>query len=79
MFHEVTLVDTKSAVLDRATARVEPTGGFSARALVAKQGNSLEDAYDRFMEALARRPGAVVIDASTIDDAYRALVGHLDG
>ncbi len=78
-FQEVTLVDAKSAVLGRATRRVEPAGGFSARALVAKQGSSLEDAYDRYMEELASRPEAVVIDASSIDDAYRALVRHLGG
>ena len=77
MFREVTLVDAKAAVLERATRRVESTGGFSARALAAKQGHSLEDAYDRFMEALAARPEAVVIDASSVDEAYGGLVRHL--
>jgi predicted kinase len=76
-FHEVTLVDAKAAVLDRAIGRVEPSGGFSARALAAKQGHSLEDSYDAFMDALASRPEAVVIDASSIDDAYGALVRYL--
>ena len=79
VFYEVTLVDAKSAVLDRATRRVEPTGGFSARALAAKQGHSLEDAYDHFMEALATRPEAVVIDAGSLDDAYGGLVRYLGG
>lgn len=78
-FREVTLVDAKAAALDRAAGRAEPTGGFSARALVAKQGHSLEDAYDRFMEALASRPEAVVIDAASVDDAYGGLVEHLGG
>ena len=77
-FHEVTLVDARAAVLDRAEHRPETTGGFSARALVAKQGNSLEDAYDRFMEALARRTDPVLIDAASVEEAYAALVRHLD-
>jgi predicted kinase len=77
-FHEVTLVDAKSSVLARAMSRPETTGGFSARALVAKQGNSLEYAYDLFIEALANRPDAVVIDARSIEGAYRALVDYLD-
>jgi len=77
VFCEVTLVDAKAAVLARANRRVEPADGFSARALAAKQGHSLEDAYDRFMEALAIRPEATVIDASSVDDAYGGLVRHL--
>lgn len=43
-FREITLLDEREAVLDRANRRTEPDGGFSARALVAKQGNSLEAA-----------------------------------
>jgi predicted kinase len=77
-FHELTLVDARSAVLARLMSRPETTGGFSARALVAKQGSSLENAYDLFMEALASRPDAVVIDAESIEDSYRALVNYLD-
>jgi hypothetical protein len=69
-------VDAKAAVLERAMNRQE-TGGFSARALVARQGNSLEDAYDRFMESLASRPDAVVIDGASAEDPYNALVRHL--
>lgn len=77
-FHEITLVDAKAAVLARALSRPETTGGFSARALVAKQGDSLANAYDRFMEALADRPDAVVVEAESIEDSYCALVEHLD-
>ena len=76
-FHEVTLVDAKRAVLERAMNRPE-AGGFSALALVAKQGNSLEEAYDRFMEALASRPDAVVINGESVGDSYGALVRYLD-
>jgi predicted kinase len=75
-FHEVTLVDAKASVLERAKSRPE-TDGFSARALVAKQGNSLDDAYDRFMEALAGRPDAVVIDVESAEDPYDMLVTYL--
>jgi hypothetical protein len=71
------LQSNSAAVLDRAIGRVEPSGGFSARALAAKRGHSLEDSYDAFMDALASRPEAVVIDASSIDDAYGALVRYL--
>jgi hypothetical protein len=45
--------------------------------LVAKQGNSLDDAYDRFMEALADRPDAVVIDVESAEDPYDMLVTYL--
>jgi predicted kinase len=77
-FYEVALVDDRGAVLDRAAGRDEPAGGFSARALVARQGNSLEDAYDRFMEALAARPDAVVIRATSQTAAYSALLRLLE-
>lgn len=77
-FHEVTLVDAKEAVLARAISRPEAPGAFSARALVAKQGNSLAEAYDRFMEALASRPDAVVIGAESVEGSYRTLVEHLE-
>lgn len=76
-FVEITLLDERAAVLERALRRSEPDGGFSARALVAKQGNSLESAYDAFVDALAARPDAVVVDASSLDAAYAALVSHL--
>ncbi len=73
-FHEITLLDTKDAVLARLEARSEPRGGFSARALTEKQGNSLEEAYDAFVEVLAARPDAVVVDASPADEAYALVV-----
>ena len=76
-FHDVTLVDAKDVVLERAMNRPE-AGGFSARALVARQGNSLEGAFDRFMEALANRPDAVVIDGELAGDPYDTLVRYLD-
>jgi predicted kinase len=73
-FQEITLLDERAATLERAQNRSEPAGGFSARALVAKQGNSLEEAFDRFVAALAERPDAVVIDAASPDAAYAELV-----
>lgn len=76
-FVEVTLIGPRAEVLDRARNRVEPATGFSARALVERQGNSLEDAYDGFMESLALRPDATVIDAAPADEAYAALVRHV--
>jgi hypothetical protein len=66
-FREITLLDDRAAVLTRATHRSEPNGGFSARALIAKQGNSLEEAYDAFVVALDARPEALIIDASSPD------------
>ncbi|MFL5952722.1 MAG: AAA family ATPase [Gaiellaceae bacterium] len=77
-FHEITLLDEKDAVLRRLEERREPSGDFSARALVEEQGNSLEEAYDRFVEALQSRPDAVVISASSTEDAYAALLRQLD-
>lgn len=76
-FHEITLLDAKDAVMRRLEARNEPSGAFSARALVEKQGSSLEEAYDRFVEALQDRPDAVVISAVTPEDAYAALLRQL--
>ena len=76
-FVEIALLDERAATIERALRREEPSGGFSARALVARQGNSLEEAYDRFVEALAARPEALVIDAGSVDDAYMALLSHL--
>jgi predicted kinase len=73
-FHELALMDDRDAVLRRAAGRVEPAGGFSARALAERQGSSLADAYDRFAEALAERPDAVVVDASSQDAAYDEVV-----
>jgi predicted kinase len=77
-FHEIALLDEKHAVLRRLDERSEPDGAFSARALVEKQGNSLEETYDRFVEALENRPDAVVIRASSPDEAYAALLRHTD-
>jgi predicted kinase len=76
-FHEITLLDAKDAVMRRLEARNEQSGAFSARALVEKQGSSLEEAYDRFVEALHDRPDAVVISAATTEDAYAALLRQL--
>jgi predicted kinase len=76
-FREITLLDEREAVLNRANSRAEPDGGFSARALVARQGNSLEAAYDAFVEALHARPEAAVIESSSLDEAYAELLYHL--
>jgi predicted kinase len=73
-FHEITLLDTKEAVLTRLEGRSETGGGFSARALTEKQGNSLAEAYDGFVAALAARPDAIVVDASCADDAYATFI-----
>ena len=73
-FHEITLLDAKEVVLARLERRREPTGAFSARALVEKQGTSLEEAYDSFVEALQDRPDAVIVRATSTDDAYASLV-----
>jgi predicted kinase len=75
-FRELTLLDERAAAVERARRRTE-SGGFSARALVAKQGNSFEDAYDRFVEALQERPAAIVIDAASPDRAYEEILRHL--
>ena len=76
-FHEITLLDSKDAVLRRLESRSELAGTFSARALATKQGNSPEEAYDRFVEALQSRPDAVVICATSTDDAYASLLRHV--
>lgn len=76
-FHEITLLDAKDAVLKRLEGRSEPSDAFSARALVEKQGSSLEEAYDRFVEVLQSRPDAVVICATSTDDAYASLLRHV--
>jgi predicted kinase len=76
-FHEITLLDSKDAVLRRLESRSELGGAFSARALVTKQGNSPEEAYDRFVEALQSRPDAVVICATSTDDAYASILRHV--
>jgi predicted kinase len=77
-FHELVLLGDRAAVIERARRRSEPAGGFSARALAAKQGSSIEEAYDRFVEALEARDDAVVIPAESLDDAYAALSRLLD-
>lgn len=73
-FVEITLMDERDAVVERAERREVLDGGFDATALAAKQGHSLGDAYDWFAEALAARPDAVVIDAASLDGAYDELV-----
>jgi chloramphenicol 3-O-phosphotransferase len=73
-FHEVTLMDDREAVLERARRRHEPEGGFSARALAAKQGHSHDESYDLFVDALRKRPEAPVIRAASPEQAYAELV-----
>ena len=72
-FHELTLLDERSAVLERLARRPEPPGAFSARALRERQRNTPEEDYDRFVEALRQRPDAVVIDGSSTERAYAEL------
>jgi predicted kinase len=76
-FRELTLMDERAAVVERAERREEGSGGFSARALAAKQGHTLADAFDAFAAALAARPDAEIIDAGSIDAAYDELVRRL--
>jgi predicted kinase len=73
-FYELTLLDPREAVLARLQQRREPTGAFSARALLEKQGNAPGDAYDAFVVALAERPHAVVIEDPLSDHAYETLL-----
>jgi hypothetical protein len=75
-FRELTLMDERAAVVERAERR-EESGGFSARQLAAKQGHALADAYDAFAAALAQRPDAEVIDAGSLDAAYDELMRRL--
>jgi predicted kinase len=73
-FHELALLDPREVVLARLEQRNELESGFSARALMEKQGNAAGDAYDDFVAALAERPDAVVIDDPLSDSAYRTLL-----
>ena len=73
-FHEFALLDPRDVVLARLERRSEPGGGFSARALMEKQGDAVGDAYDAFVAALRDRPRAVVIDDPLSDAAYESLL-----
>jgi predicted kinase len=73
-FYEVALIDPRDVVLARLEQRSESSGGFSARALMEKQGNAPGDAYDAFVAALAERPDAVVIDDPLSDAGYESLL-----
>jgi predicted kinase len=75
-FQELTLMGERAAVVEQAANREEY--GFSARALAARQGHTLADAFDAFADALSERPDAVVIDASSLDAAYAELVRLLE-
>lgn len=72
-FYEVALMDPRDVVLARLEQRRE-TGGFSARALMERQGNTPGQTYDSFVAALAERPDAIVIDDPLSDEAYERLV-----
>jgi predicted kinase len=76
-FSELTLMDPREVVLARLEQRSEPTGAFSARALMHKQGNAPGDGYDAFVAALAERPEAVVIHDPLSEQAYASLLGRL--
>jgi predicted kinase len=71
-FCELTLMDDRATVVERAATREEH--GFSARALAAKQGHTLADAFDAFADALVTRPDAEVINAASLDAAYEEIV-----
>lgn len=73
-FRELALMADRTVVLDRLSRREEPAGGFSARALAAKQGHTPGSSYEPFAAALKERPDAEVIDAASLDDAYDELV-----
>ena len=73
-FSELTLMDPRDVVLERLEQRSEPTGAFSARALMEKQGNAPGDAYDEFAAALATRPDAIVIQDPLSDIGHETLV-----
>lgn len=73
-FHELALMDPRAVVLARLERRRERVGGFSARALMEKQGNAPGEAYDAFAAALAERPEAIVIHDPLSDAAYETLV-----
>lgn len=70
----ITLLDERQATLDRQARRDEPTGSFSSRALMAKQGNTPGETYDAFVAALADQPGAIVIDDPLSEAAYQRLL-----
>jgi predicted kinase len=77
-FSELTLMDPRDVVLARLEQRSEPVGAFSARALIARQGDTAGDVYDAFVAALAELPDAVVIHDPLSDAAYDELVHLLD-
>ena len=76
-FYEIVLLDERDVVLARLEQRSELDGGFSARALMEKQGNTAGEAYDEFVAALGQRAGAVVIEDPLSDAAYAAFVALL--
>lgn len=73
-FFEFALLDPREAVLERLAQRAEPTGAFSSRALMEKQGNAPGDAYDAFVAALYERPDAFVIEDPLSDAGYASLL-----
>jgi predicted kinase len=73
-FYEVALMDPRDVVLARLEQRSEPSGAFSARALMEKQGNAPGETYDGFVAALAERADAVVIDDPLSDAGYESLL-----
>jgi predicted kinase len=76
-FYELALLDPRDVVLARLEQRSEPEDGFSARALMEKQGNAAGDAYDDFVAALAERPDANVIHDPLSEEGYLALLDVL--
>jgi predicted kinase len=73
-FHEIALLDPRDVVLARLEQRSELSGAFSARALMAKQGNAPGETFDEFVAALHERPEAVVLEDPLSDAAYATLL-----
>jgi predicted kinase len=78
-FHEIVLLDEKSASIDRFQRRQDDSDwGVHNRRLVELSGGPamLAGLYDQLMEILPRRPAAVLIrsERQAIDDTYAQLV-----
>lgn len=77
-YREVVLLDDRDAALARFEARTDDTAwNRHNREVVAALGGAdfLGSMYDRLLEVLARRPGAVVLrsTAGAVEETYAAL------
>ena len=83
-FREVVLLDDRAAALARFDARTDDTAwNLHNRATVERLGGPefLDAMYDRLLEVLAARPGAVVVRSvpDRVEDTYAALERALAG